>query len=467
MGGEALLLQDTVAPSAPTAVPAPAEPRRWSIRRVQVLAAALLAGAMLLRPPASEFIFDGATYFLGAQALLDGASVSDLASLPLRGVLTTLLYLPAALLARLAGDDRAGVAVLLENALLIALIGAVLLPRVVAVWRSVTPMVVWVSSAGCGVALAGFAPHPLTDLWGVALLLLVLIALDARPRWWVLLGAGLCAGAAFNIRPATLLPLGAVTLALLLARRASSLWFVIGAAVALLPQHLFNSSRALSGLPVPPMTEELTQLQASYASYLVRYDTAVSDPTTPPSLAFCSPSMARALDGEAPSSPGDLAITYLEHLPQSLLFAGQKLGAALHWPLSTPFMSPAPVINGLFAALITAITVIGAAAVLRRAWERRRGPTLGGVVLLLMWAACLVGLPTSATETRFALPVVVLGIAGCALLADSVRVPRTRIAWWWSAGTAAAIAVVFALGVSGMAHPMDFVPSVEECAAVR
>jgi hypothetical protein len=432
---------------------------------VQAVVGAFLAAAMFLRAPAPEFLYDAADYFGGAQALLNGSSVYDTALLSLRGVLTPFLYLPASLVTHVGGPELAGVAVLAENAVLIAVIGAVLIPRVVGIWRPVTPMVVIVSAVGSGVVLAGFAPYPLGDLWAAALLLVTVVALDLRRRPWMLV-AGLAAGAAFNIRPAALLPLGAVVLALLVLRRSATMWFAMGAVVALLPQFLFNASRGILGLPVPERTGWLSELQASFAPFIVRYDTVI-EPGKSASLVFCSPPMARALEGVPPSSPGELAITYLTNLPDSLIVSVQKIGAALHWPLSTPYVAPAPVSNAVFAMMITAVTVIGAAVLLRQALRRGRGLTLGNVVVLLAWAGSLVALCTSATELRFALPLVIFGIVGCTVLtADGLRLPQARSARLWAAGTLVAVITLYAVGVTGMAHSFEFLVGFEGCAAL-
>jgi hypothetical protein len=261
-----------------------------------------------------------------------------------------------------------------------------------------------------------------------------------------------------------MLPLGAIAVAILLARRSAAAWFVLGGLVALLPQWLLNRWRGTLWTPVPERTGWLTELQATFAPFVVRYDTVVA-PDAQPSLAFCSPSMAQALDGKTPSSPGELAVTYLTHMPQSLVVSVQKVGAGLHWPLSAPYLTPAPVVNSLFAVLVTAVSVIGAAALLRRSFGRGRRMTLGQVGLLLALAASVVGLVTSATETRFALSLVLLGIVGCAeLIADGLRLPRTKAARCWVVGTLIVAVGLYVAGVAGMAYPWDGLVSLEVCA---
>ncbi|MQA33318.1 hypothetical protein [Modestobacter roseus] len=422
---------------------------------------ALLVLVVHLQPPAPVFRYDATRYWGGAQALLDERSAVVEGLLDLRGVLTTLLYLPAAVVTRLAGDDLAGAAVLAENAVLIGLIGVVLLPALVSIWRPAGPWTVVCCAFGTAVVTGGFAPFPLTDLWAAALLLTVVAALHRQGRGWLVL-AGVAAGAAVNIRPATLLPLAAVGVAVLLARRWAALWAALGATLALAPQVALNRSRGTSWLPVPPGTGGLTELQASFASYVVRYDTVVAGPDAEPRLFSCSPAMVDALAGEVPRSPAGLASAFLHHLPQSVPFAAQKVGAALHWPLSTPYLTPAPGVDVVFAVLVTAVSVAGVAALLRLSTRERGRTTLGRVAVLLVWLGSLATLVTSATETRFALPLVLIGVAGCATVVAGGR-PQGRSAWWWVAGTVVAVAAVYAVGVAGLQHPFAGMATPELC----
>ncbi|MEX5719533.1 hypothetical protein [Geodermatophilus maliterrae] len=445
---------------------APAGPTSTGLWRLQVLVGGVLTAVLALRPPAPVFLYDAKAYLGGAVALLGPGGLVEGGGLTLRGALTPLMYLPAAAVARLLGDDVAGAAVIAQNALVIAVIGVVLIPRLVALWRPVTPTVVLTSAVTTGVLLSGFVTQPLSDLWAVALLLTVVVLLD-RPTRWTWLVAGLAAGAAFNIRPATVLPLAAVGLALVVGCRPAVPWFLLGGAAALVPQVLLNRWERAIWAPWPEMTPWLTELQTSFASFVVRYDTVVGDPTRSPGLAFCSPGMAGAID-TPPSSPGELAGVYLTHLPQSLVFAVQKIGAALHWPVSAPYLTDAPVVNAVFSVLVTAVTAVGAAVLLRRTIQRRgAAPLFGPVLVLMVWAGSLLSLVTSATETRFAVALVLLGVAGCAVLVDDgLRRPRTRAARGWVAGTVVVLAVVFAAGVSGMQHPYEgSQPPIEACAA--
>ncbi|WP_369139995.1 hypothetical protein [Modestobacter versicolor] len=439
-------------------------PREAASTRLRLVAAAVAAVIAVLQVPAAAFSYDAASYWGGATALVRGGDVFGDGFLALRGVLTSVVYVPAALVTRIGGDDLAGPAVLLENALLIGVLGAFLLPALLGAWRTVTPPVVWACALGAAVLLRGLAPFPLMDLWAAGLVLATVVLLGLR-RWWALALAGLAGGAALNVRPATLVAVAAVGVVVLVARRWAGGWFVLGAAVALLPQFVLNRARGATWVPWPELTSQLTGVQASYASFVVRYDTVVAGDAVSPQLFFCSPSMAAALDGDPPSSTGQLAVAYLQHLPQAVVLSVQKIGSAVHWPLSMPYYQSLPVVNGLFAVLVTAVSVLGAVALLHRLVQDRR-PSSTVVAGLVAWAASVLTLVTSATETRFAVVLVLFGIAGVAGLATTRwQLPRRGRGLGWLVGALALVALVYLGGSTGLAHPVVGDVTAETCAA--
>jgi hypothetical protein len=244
--------------------------------------------------------------------------------------------------------------------------------------------------------------------------------------------------------------------------------FLVGIAVALAPQAVLNRMWGLTVLPWPDRTVELSNMQALYASFVVRYDTYVSGGTTS-QLFYCDPRLAADVhaDKDYVRSTGDLAGWMLSHLPHSLVFSGQKVAAALHWPLSTPYYAPGAAVNGVFAGLITAIAVVGAVGLARATF--RAGPrqaTLAQVAAVVAWAGSLLTLVTSAPETRFATPLVVIGIGGCAVLvSDGIHLPRNGRGWIWAVAGLLAVVAVYGLGVSGMAHPVMGAVNGPICAA--
>ncbi|WP_040338453.1 hypothetical protein [Candidatus Blastococcus massiliensis] len=437
---------------------------RTPVRRAQWAAAALVVLATCLQQPASVFYADASTYWNATMAILQGGDLHAAGRLELRGIATSFLYLPAGVVVTLAGGAGAAFAVMVQNALLLAGTGAFLLPRFVGIWRPVTPRLVWACALGTGLLLAGFAPIPLTDVWAASLLLAATIALHGR-RWQHLLVAGAAAGLAFNLRPAVLLPVAGVVIAVLVARRISGLWFLAGAAAALLPQSLYNLARGTSWLPWPEETFGLSGRQAHWASFTVRYDTLVTPDSVAP-LFYCSPSMAQAVEDAPPTSGGGLVAAFLSHPVEASVLSAQKVAAALHWGLAVPYSDEAPGVNALIAVLVTAVAVTGAAVGLHAVVTRGlRVLSLAQVAALLVWVGTLLSLLSAAPESRFALVLVLIGIAGCAaLVADGLHTPRDRAGWVRSGFLVVAVLAVFAVGVTGLQHPVEGRATVQDCA---
>jgi hypothetical protein len=120
----------------------------------------------------------------------------------------------------------------------------------------------------------------------------------------------------------------------------------------------------------------------------------------------------------------------------------------------------------LFALLVTVVAVVGAMGVVRATFRHGwRAVSLPQAGALIAWAGSVLTLATSATETRFALPLLLVGIAGCALLsAEGPGVPRTRAGRAWLAATTLTVAVIFGAGVWGLQHPVEGDVTVTGCA---
>jgi len=338
----------------------------------------------------------------------------------------------------------------------------VLLPWVLRAWVPVTPLMVCACGALTWLTVRRFAPYPLVDLWAAALMLAALVALQRRTAIG-LMGAGVLAGAAFNVRPAYLLPLLLVLGVVLLSRRLAGLWFAAGTVVALVPQFLVNLGRGGSWTPWPPDMLWLTQTQASLASFVVRYDTILLTEGDPRQV-FCSPSMATAVGDHPPGSTGELAVFYLQNLPQSIVFVAEKVAAVLHWPLSGPYAAPTGAGDLMFALLVTVVTVVGAVSLARAHTQAQtlaqtlaqttrgfRPAPVAAWAAGAVWLGSLITIITASPETRFAVPLVLLGVAGCAALVGGR--PSRRWNRRWIAGAGMAVAVVFAIGLLGLSHP--------------
>ncbi|MEP7192358.1 MAG: hypothetical protein ABI903_05780 [Actinomycetota bacterium] len=411
------------------------------------MAGVLLFLGTVTQSPA-QFVWDAADYWAGAASLASGGDPFSQHGMSVRGVWSAVLYLPAALAARVFGASTAAVAVLVENSLLISVVGVLLLPLLLRAWGPVTPRMVWVCTGLTWVVVGRFAPYPLTDVWAAALILAAVLALQRRPAM-SLLGAGLLAGIAFNVRPAYLVPVLLVLVVVILRRRLAGGLFVVGVVLAQVPQSLVNLMHGVGWKPWPPGMVGLTQLQAYYASYVVRYDTGAANvPGLAPRQIFCDPAMAVAIGDHPPDSAGSQVLFYLHNLPQSLVFLAEKAAAVLHWPPSAPYFAPTWAGEQVIALLVTTVAVMGVASLVYTGFRSGiRSAPLAIWAALLVWLGSLATILLSAPETRFAMPLVLLGIAGCAALAG--RWPGNRRV----ASAAIAIVVVFAIGTAGLSHP--------------
>ena len=93
-------------------------------------ALASMVALVVLRDPAPAFVYDAAQYWSGAQAIVQGTDEYTLGGLSIRGVFTSVVYLPAYALAQaLGGSVVAGAwAVMAQNAFFIGFLGAVVIP---------------------------------------------------------------------------------------------------------------------------------------------------------------------------------------------------------------------------------------------------------------------------------------------------------------------------------------------------
>ncbi|MCU1393888.1 MAG: hypothetical protein JWM34_2316 [Ilumatobacteraceae bacterium] len=406
--------------------------------------------ATLFQRPADRFVYDALAYWNSAQSVIGGLGPVG-AVKRLRGVYSNVMYLPAAVVDKVVGHSVAGLAVLFENAILVALVGAVLLPQIVRIWGDVTASTIWTSCVLTWLVMARFAPYPLSDQWATSLVILVLVCLLRETPQVIV--AGVVAGIAINIRPAFMIPVALISLALLRLQWRSAARFLAPALLMQLPQSVYNLVNGYGWRPWPRDVASITSTQASLAAYIVRYDTVTSG-LAAPQLYHCSPQMAAAVASHPPTTVFGLAGSYLTHPMQSLPFVLEKVGAALRWPVSAPYLSSSPSADGLMALMITGVAVVGSAALLwcgvRSHPERRASNS----IMAAAWLGFVVTLMTSATETRFALPLIIVAIAGLSSVwASPFAVSRLLRHPGWALATLGAFAAIVAAGYIGMRHP--------------
>lgn len=411
--------------------------------------------AVLMLQGTGSFHYDAQQYWLGALGLVDGTHPPE-GFFELRGALTAIVFTPAALMTQLFGGSSAAFFVLFQNSVVIAWMGNTLIPRIARQDQPISTASRIVCAFITTVVASSFAPYPLVDLYSVLLCVLATI-LMTRGGTYRLLAAGVLLGAAINIRPAYLVVAVLVVLTTIPWHRWRTAYLAIGVAVAQIPQVAVNLISFDVLRLSPTATDSLIGLQASYASYVIRYDTLLG--TAVPQQFYCSPAMATRVVGREPITTSELATTMIRNIPESIAFALQKIAAALHWPLRTPYNIPDPGLDALFALAVTATAIAGMCAILRSTYTSRKSwrgsHQYRNTLLLSMILGTAVTLVTSATETRFALLAVVVGIAGLvALIEENVAsrdAPSTR--FYTIAGCVVVATVV--LGYWGLSHPAD------------
>lgn len=396
--------------------------------------------------------YDATVYWGGAQDIVAGALV--FADMDFRGILTTVVYVPAAAVTAMLGTDLAPFAILLQNAIVLGASAVFLLPRLVRCWRPISSRAELFGIVLFWIVTVGFAPYALMDIYPI-LALFMLLTLFQSKRVYAMIFAGALAGIAINLRPAYLVPVILIALVAVVWRRWSSLLFVTGIGLGLVPQLLVNVLVFNEWTIWPARSGDLIALQTSYASYIVRYDTLVY--ATVPQQFYCSPSMATRLQAPLPTSAGELASTFLGNMPSSIVFSLEKISAALQWPHSNPYTVPSPGLDEIFAGLITAITIIGLLALLRISFVSKAKWNSTAWFNRAAFAALSVGtvltLVSSATETRFGLMLVLLGVVGCMTL-PIVSIRHAVLGHKaWTSVAILLVALVSFVGYEGLSHP--------------
>jgi hypothetical protein len=403
---------------------------------------------VLTRGPAAVFVYDAQVYWMLTDSLAHGKL------LDLRGIWADAVYLPVAVIARLTPGNEPYRLVLWENAVLLALLAVAILPTIIG---RIVPAA---SSSGrttlaCAVLVAvtlrGFAPYPLMDLAAAVVAFAAIALLLTSPRWWVLVLSGVLLGVAVYLRPAYLIPvaLGYAVWLWSAGWRCAALPLA-GAAMALIPQLAVNVIQRGLWLPVPTVWAAVKDVQFRYAGYVTRYDTVTSSAATNPRQFFCDPDQAASLVGQHIIGAADLLAHLAQQAPSSLLFVGRKIGASLLWSPATPYANTSFYAVTALGLLVLLIGTVGITMLaVGWAWRDQRH---GIAVLLAFVVGCMMTIVGATPEARFALPIVVAGVLGCAAAPGLIGPQRTRRI---IAGTAAAVAFIIALllGLSGIAHP--------------
>lgn len=471
------------------------DPRGWvSDPRVALLPLVTLCFA--LQRPAHAFLYDALGYWSSAVAVIAGTDVVTppglgFSQLDLRGVLTPFVFTPAAWVAdQLALEGTR--TVLWQNSLVLGILSTVIIPSLASRGYRPRYRTVALTSLLAWTTVGRFAPQALMDVWALTSVLLAILGLvtaaSGRRRNHVLIASGALMCVGVGLRP-SYLAFGVLSLVLVgIWYRIDALWAILGAFLAALPQMFFNLGRGFlwSLSPFPPMTNSLAVGQAGGAVVVVRYDTVIDGAN--PRLGWCSPEFATAMRGELPESTSDLARIYASRLPESLEFVGQKIAAGLYWPRAAPYYTMGTSwIDDLVGLVTIASTVTGSVLLLTLLIRARslgalssgyRGSTARLAILsLALGSATALTMIVSATETRFALAWVAVGIVGVAAAVEGgvtttrAGVLSPRREWFVLVVVCAGLTLVLGmLASTGMAHPFpglstDTATILAECAA--
>lgn len=417
---------------------------------------------------ANGFVYDAQGYWNGAKALVSGGDVYVAGWLSVRSALSVAIYSPAALASR-AFDSGGSLFVLMENALLIAVIGAVIVPHIAKIFFAVSSKRIWVSTLLTSLLLSGFAPYPLMDLWAVALLLLGVFLVFRTGVWTLVLG-GSALGVAVNLRPAYLVPVALLGAVWVISHPKRVHWPAAGAAITFLPQVIVNLVFAASWKPWPVSAFTVANVQSQYASYVVRYDTVAFAMGTNPRQFFCSPDSASAVATKVPHTAGELALSYLHNFPSSIRFITEKVAASFHWSLATPYADPPSVGFSVMTLFVILVSSVGLVALVRGLiHERIASRRVLILVLLSAWVGSVATIGFATPETRFALPLVLISLVGLLTVpTNRLRSVLKRSGIAWGAGAVLLAVLLLWAGFVGLAHPAQpGLVTAAVCQAVR
>ncbi len=409
----------------------------------------LVAVAVFATAGRRPFVYDSLHYWTIAGSYVDssgGFSITNFSD-GLRGYSWPLVLYGVQRLATAVGVAPEAGALMLNSALL-AVLCVLCLPALAArlLARPVNPLMTPVLCVfAVRVLWGGYASYPLTDV-PAALLVICAGLLLWRPSVPSAVSAGLAVGLAANMRPAFLLACG-VAVGIAAARTrlprlangsraasaaAGAILVVLGCAVAFGPQIAVNVARHDVLALIPVGSGDIARLQFAEGLRYQKYATTLDAERGDPGLFYCDPAGARLLASVQQSdaslgSPADYVRFMAEHPFQALGVVGRRVANGVYNDASTPYLpggTPAPTLGVLAVLVISVGAVLGFRSV-------RGRDSLLLLVLVLAPAAAAV---TAIVETRFFLPVSLLGVA---LVAAAVSRPPTS----WRSGLRATVAV--------------------------
>ena len=425
------------------------------------LAATLAFIVGFLRGPAQGFVYDASHYWSGAYSLVVMQNPYEAGWLAVRGLLSSVIYVPATIASLLAGPWIDGYSVLAQNSAALAFLGAVLVPRIIqllGIYQKNFPAVIWLSAIIIVSVFAGFTPYPLMDLWGLISFFLGIYFFAKSPNQnliysWILFGVTV------NLRPAYLAPV----LVLFIWTMASNFraigkplfTSIAGIVIAVSPQIIFNLIVNKTAVPWPVEMSKISSTQSTFASFIVRYDTVPFDTSRGAAQFFCSPEMGSILSTGAPTESFGVLREFALNMPTSLTFVLEKLSSSMMWAWETPYLSSVKNPVGLIAIFISIIIGLGISGLfMDREIYRKQNTGSLKTTLGLSFLSITGTMVLSTVEARFAAPLIVATIIGAFALGEKFLERRSQFLPIAKLLLGVAIGFsVLSIGSSALDHP--------------
>jgi hypothetical protein len=391
---------------------------------------------LIARSPVWDMVWD-ANGYLNSSLQWFGGGVKDDEQLFYRGVLSSFVYLPPSFIgAKFLEPSVFGtyiyVLVMIQNAALASWISVYLLPKVSGLFTPPKHSTVVVTSVLGVYALHSFVSYSLMDLWAVAFLLsgCWLIYENKRGRFTV---AGLALGVCFNLRPSYLITLVLILGFVLFDKKTKAVFVALGFILAQSPQVVYNWFEYRTLSIVPSGLAKLSGSNPLLGAASIRYDSIGYSKFASGGVSFCDQAMYELVVKSGATSRFELLKIYLFNLDEFAPFFLKKLAAAFWWPVDVPYYDHNPIVNSVFGAVILFIFVFGFGYTIWMVFRSMGWINQQSLVAVLVGAGFLANLFLYHSETRYGLPLVLLGIVGLALFSSEILALDSFEHFFWRA----------------------------------
>ena len=373
---------------------------------------------LIAKTPVWNMVWDADGYLHSSISIVTGV-VYDSQQLYYRGVLTSVVFLiPSFVGLKFLEPSAFGtyvyVLVLLQNALIVSLIGSYMVPRLVEMFIPKSKYTLIATSLISVYAFQAFVPYSLIDLFAVALLVPSAYLMKSD-RHIVALIYGLTLGISVNLRPSYLASAIFLALCAVAIHRYRSVFFFSGMIVSHIPQAIFNWLQYKSFSFLALGSGEIATSNYSLAASAIRVDTRgypyVGEPQP---LVFCDKRMLDLSKQSDLSSIFDMLVMFVKNPIAALVFEVKKIGTAFWWPVTIPYYDHNPLVNTVFGAVIAFVVVFGTSMLFFIIVKSNTKKNYLG--LIAIYFGFLVNIILYTNEPRYALPIVVVSIGGFVLL---------------------------------------------------